>query len=180
MSTAYAAFLRGINVGGKAKVPMADLRALLVSAGLSQSATYIQSGNAVFHAEAPRAAVVADLEARLLAAFGLPIRVVLRTGPELAAIEAASPWASAGETRPLYVTFLADTPTEAAVAGLDPTRSAPDEFRVLGREIHLRLVNGAGTTKLTLDWFERRLGVVGTARNWNTLVAMRERVAALA
>jgi uncharacterized protein (DUF1697 family) len=58
---------------------------------------------------------------------------------------------------------------KAAVSGLDPDRSPGDEFAVLGREIYLRLPNGLGRSKLTIDWFERGLGVRATARNWNTL-----------
>jgi uncharacterized protein (DUF1697 family) len=59
-----------------------------------------------------------------------------------------------------------------AVAGLDPERSPPDEFSLLRREIFLHLPNGAGRSKLTIDYFERRLGVAATARNWNTLIKL--------
>ena len=68
--------------------------------------------------------------------------------------------------------FLSDRPAANAVAGLDPERSPPDEFRVRGREIYLHLPNGSGRSKLTVDYFERRLGVAATARNWNTLIKL--------
>jgi len=60
------------------------------------------------------------------------------------------------------------------VAALDPDRSPPDELAVLGREVYLRLPSGAGRTKLTLDWLERRLGTRGTARNWRTVTKLVE------
>ena len=70
--------------------------------------------------------------------------------------------------------FLDRAPKAAAVAKLDPDRSTPDAFEVTGREIYLRLPNGAGRSKLTLDYFERVLGVRGTARNWRTVSALVE------
>jgi uncharacterized protein (DUF1697 family) len=74
----------------------------------------------------------------------------------------------------VHVLFLSGTPEPAAVASLDPDRSPGDEFRVAGQEIYLRYAAGAGRTKLTLDYFERRLGLAGTARNWNTLLKLVE------
>jgi len=72
----------------------------------------------------------------------------------------------------LHVVFLARTPTAKTAARLDPERSPPDEFSVRGREIYLRLPNGAGRSKLTTDYFERQLGIAATARNWNTLIKL--------
>jgi uncharacterized protein (DUF1697 family) len=69
----------------------------------------------------------------------------------------------------LHVVFLSDKPPPSAVKELDPQRSPRDEFSVRGREIYLHLPNGAGRSKLTLDYFEKRLGARGTARNWRTL-----------
>jgi uncharacterized protein (DUF1697 family) len=67
------------------------------------------------------------------------------------------------------VTFLADRPAAAAIKQLDPGRCPPDEFTVLGKEIFMFMPNGMGRTKLTIDYFEKRLGTEGTARNWNTV-----------
>ena len=67
------------------------------------------------------------------------------------------------------MTFLADRPAAAAIEQLDPDRSPPDEFIVKGREMFMHLVNGMGRTKLGIDYFEKRLGTIGTARNWNTV-----------
>jgi uncharacterized protein (DUF1697 family) len=170
--TAYAALLRGINVGGKNKVPMPQLKALFEDLGHSDVVTYIQSGNVVFRA---RQADARAIEQRITDVFGLDVAVVLRTGSELAAAAVGNPFLVQGaDTKPLYVVFLGREPAADAVEQLDPDRSPGDRFSVHGREVYLDLPNGGGRTKLNLDYLERRLGVKGTARNWNTVLKLVE------
>jgi uncharacterized protein (DUF1697 family) len=169
---AYAALLRGINVGGKNKVPMPQLKELFEGLGHADVVTYIQSGNVVFRAASADARAI---EERIADVFGLDVSVVLRTGAELSAAAAANPFLVRGaETKPLYVVFLAREPAMEAVAELDPDRSPGDRFSVNGRDVYLDLPNGAGRTKLNLDYLERRLKVKGTARNWNTVLKLVE------
>jgi uncharacterized protein (DUF1697 family) len=171
----YVALLRGINVGGKAIVPMAELRSLLSSLGHADVVTYIQSGNAVFGSRRTADEVAAELEERIEQVFGVRTPVLLRTPPELAGVVARNPFLEPGaDLSKLHVVFLESAPEPAAVAGLEPDRSPPDELAVLGREVYLRLPSGAGRTKLTLDWLERRLGTRGTARNWRTVTKLVE------
>ena len=100
---------------------------------------------------------------------------MLRTGAELAAAASRQPVSRQGaETKLLYVVFLDRKPAAGAVEQLDPDRSPGDRFSLNGRELYLDLPNGAGRTKLTLDYLERRLGVKGTARNWNTVLKLVE------
>lgn len=172
----FAALLRGINVGGKVKIPMAELRATLSSLGLEDVVTYIQSGNAVFRApKANESAVATDIGRAITEAFGHDVAVLLRTHDELARMEGDTPYPvdDAKPTR-VHVVFLDEAPAAKAIAGLDPDRSPGDDFAVRGREIYLRLPNGLGRSKLTIDWFERGLGVRATARNWNTLCRLIE------
>ena len=130
--------------------------------------TYIQSGNVVFgSAGRDTKRVAAAIEGAVAEQFGLDVRVVLRTHAELEATRSACPFDDA-----VHVVFLDRQPAAAAVEALDPDRSPGDSFAFAGREIYLSLPRGAGRTKLTLDWFERRLGVVGTQRNWNTLLKL--------
>ncbi len=101
--------------------------------------------------------------------------MIVRTHDELERIAGANPFlAGRGEPTGLHVVFLDGAPTAAAIATLDPDRSPGDELSVAGREIYLRYPNGSGRSKLTLDYLERRLGVTGTARNWNTLLKLVE------
>lgn len=170
-SHAFAAFLRGINVGGRNRVPMPELKTLFEGLGHEEVVTYIQSGNVVFRASR---AGVREIEERITEVFGLDVIVVLRTAAELAAAAAGNPFlGKAGETKRLYVVYLDEKPSPSAVEQLDPDRSPGDRFSLVGRDLYLDLATGAGRTKLTLDYFERVLAVDGTARNWNTLLQLR-------
>ena len=170
--------MRGVNVGGKNKLPMRELRPLIESIGCVDVATYIQSGNAVFATALKPDAAARAIEQGIEQRLGLTVRTLVRTPGELAAIAAANPFLGRDAPSRLYVVFLDAAPTPAAVAGLDPDRSPGDEFAVSGREIFVHYPNGQGRSKLTLDWFERKLGVAGTARNWNTLLKLQELAAA--
>ena len=170
MRETYAALLRGVNVGGRGKLPMPALVKAFESLGHEDVRSYIQSGNVVFRSSVTDPGKLsAALERMLSEQFGLETRVLLRTHAELAAVAAGSPFDEA-----VHVVFLDSRPKPAAVAALDPDRSPGDRFAVAGREIYLSLASGAGRTKLTLDWLERRLGVAGTQRNWNTVLKLVE------
>jgi uncharacterized protein (DUF1697 family) len=176
----HVALLRGINVGGKNKVPMKDLAQMFEVAGCTQVQTYIASGNVVFAAKDALAkkiggAISEAIEAKL----GLSIDVVTRSAAELAAAAKANPFFKAGvDTKPLYVGFLHELPSASRLAALDPNRSPPDEYRVVGREIFFRFVNSPARTKLTTAYFDSRLGTTSTVRNWNTLQKLVELCAA--
>jgi uncharacterized protein (DUF1697 family) len=175
-STTFVALLRGINVGGRSLVSMADLRTLLTSLGFEDVVTYIQSGNVVFRSPiTDEDEVTAKLEQEIAGAFDVSPAVLVRTPDELETIAAANPYLARGaELSKLHVVYLDRVPATSAAGELDPERSPPDEFTLRGREIFLRLPNGAGRSKLTLDYFERVLGVRGTQRNWNTLLKLIE------
>jgi uncharacterized protein (DUF1697 family) len=172
----FVALVRGINVGGRNTVPMAGLRSALSGIGLEDVTTYIQSGNVVFRAPGANAPSLAGaIERSIDETFGVPARVVLRTREELAAVANTNPFLERGaDPAQLHVVFLDRKPEPSAVAELDPGRSPPDEFALRGREIYLRLPSGMGRTKLSGDYFERRLGVAATARNWKTVLKLVE------
>jgi uncharacterized protein (DUF1697 family) len=173
--TTYVALLRGINVGGRTKLPMADLRALMETLGHANVVTYIQSGNVVFTSAAKEAKVASDIAAGVKQKFGYDLAVIVRTRAQLAKVVSGNPYLKSGaDPSKLHVTFLAAKPSAAAIAKLDPDRCPPDEFVVQGREIFMLLPNGMGRTKLTIDYFEKRLGTPGSARNWNTVNKLLE------
>lgn len=162
------ALLRAINVGGRNKVPMAELRSLFDGMGLGPSRTYIQSGNVFFPCAGDPDDHATGIADAIRDRFGLEVPVVTRTVEALRAARDADPFPQA-ERSERHVAFLDRLPSPEAVAQLDPDRSPGDHFAVVGREIHLWLASGMGNTKLGMDWFERRLGVKATARNWRTL-----------
>jgi uncharacterized protein (DUF1697 family) len=171
----HVLLLRGINVGGKNKLSMEDLRAMLLALGATHVSTYIQSGNAVFSAsDGVAERVERELSARIALAAGLDVPVVLRSGSQFLDASTTHPLAPAnGEDDALHVAFLARAPSRAETDALDPQRSPGDSFVVRGRELYLRLENGAARTKLTNAYFDRVLGTVSTMRNWRTVLALR-------
>ena len=171
----YVALLRGINVGGHKKVPMAQLRALLEAQGFEDVVTLLQSGNAVFSSKkkVPPARLERQLEEALEAALGFGVEVLVRTRDELAAAIAANPLPGADEQPSRFaVTFLSAAPEPARLAALDPAAYAPDEFRVVGRELYARFPQGMGRSKLAAVLSSPRLGVTATARNWSTVTKL--------
>ncbi len=171
----FAALLRGVNVGGKNTIPMGELCELFTGLGHADVVSYIQSGNVVFRSAEPEAARVASaLEAAIESRFGLPVSVLLRTPSELQEVVSGNPFLPRTETSKLHAVFLSGRPEKAAAEALDPDRSPGDEFSLAGSTIYLRYPNGSGRSKLTLDYFERRLGLAGTARNWNTVMKLVE------
>lgn len=177
-STGHVALLRGVNVGGRNKLPMADLRSALESSGLRNVRSYIQSGNVVFDADdvtgdlAGGDTTVADAVGSVLRdTFGLDVPVVTRTLDELERIAGAHPDA-AGDVPPKWLlVYLLDRPAEPADAP-DPARFGSDRFVVDGREIYATYPAGSGRSKLTIDVIERSFGVLATARNLSTLGAI--------
>lgn len=170
----HAAFLRGINVGGKHKLPMAELAALFRDAGCEDVRTYIQSGNVAFTA---KPAVAKQLPARIAAAieeaFGFGAPITIRSAAELRDVVAANPFLAAGcDPAQLHVAFLSAKPRKPCAQALDPERSPGDAFHLRGRELYLQLPNGVGRSKLTNAYLDRTLEVVSTARNWRTTLAV--------
>ena len=169
----YVALLRGINVGGKKKVAMADLRELLGALGHSNVSTLLQSGNAVFTSIRPAERVRAGLEARIKSDLGLAVKVFIRTPDELAAVVDANPLPQAARSpSQFHVAFLSKTPAAGLPASIDPTRFEPDEFRFGNGVIYLWYPNGMGRSKMTNGFFERELKVDATTRNWNTVTKL--------
>jgi uncharacterized protein (DUF1697 family) len=174
MSATYLALLRGINVGGKNKLPMQDLSEMFVAAGCDDVRTYIQSGNVIFHA-AP--SVIARfpglITTQIAERFGYRMPVVLRTTEQLRDVISNNPFLQIGAAEEtLHVLFLADQPDPRRVDDLDPDRSPPDAFIVRGQEVYLRLPHGVAHTRLTNDYFDSKLTTTSTGRNWRTVTKL--------
>jgi uncharacterized protein (DUF1697 family) len=171
----HVALLRGINVGGNNLLPMKDLAKMFADAGCKDVRTYIQSGNVVFDAPAG-APGIADLIVRNIEKrFGFRTPVILRTSQQLLKTIRENPFLPAvADQRWLHVYFLANRASAGAIAGLDPNRSVPDAFQVLGQEIYLHLPNGMGRSKLTNAYFDSKLSTTCTARNWATVLKLSE------
>ncbi|MHB8542669.1 MAG: DUF1697 domain-containing protein [Leptospirales bacterium] len=170
------ALLRGINVGGKRKIPMKELAPVFVQSGCTNVKTYLQSGNVLFSTNNTPSENLSDvLGTNIEERFGFQVPVVLRTAEQLVQIVRNNPFLkNSPDTETLHVMFLADLPHPDCVNALDPTRSSPDEFIVCGQEIYLRLPGGVAETKLTNQYFDSKLRTIGTMRNWRTVTTLLE------
>jgi len=166
----HIALLRGINVSGRNRLPMADLVSIFEGAGSSDVVTYIQSGNVVLRAKDALARKLPELVAAAIAKqFGYRIPVVMRSAPDFERLVRSNPFESQGTSaKSLHVAFLENQPTADQIAALDPKRSAGDRFEIIGKEIYLHCPNGLARSKLTNAYFDAKLQTTSTFRNWRT------------
>jgi uncharacterized protein (DUF1697 family) len=172
----YVALLRSVNIGGYGRMAMNDLRGTFGSLGYDDVVTYIQSGNVLFSTSSrSEDAIVEAIENRIAHDFGDSPAVLLRTVTDLRRIGSKSPFAKKGaDPARHHVTFLDEAPSKAALQALQLPPSGKDELVVDGREVYVNTPNGYAGTKYTGTFIERRLGVVSTTRNWNTVTKLCE------
>jgi uncharacterized protein (DUF1697 family) len=169
--------LRSINIGARNRIAMPDLRALVESLGFDDVSTYLQSGNVVLSGKGSASAVAASIEAAIHSELGLTVPVIVRTTSQMETITGSSPYGEVeGDPRLFHVTFLAETPGGESLKKLagPPDRFGDDEFKVVGQDVYLYVPGGYGETKLNNSFFEKRLGVVATTRNWRSVTALAE------
>ncbi len=176
--TRYVALLRGINVGGTKRVAMTDLRSALGSLGFEDVSTVLQSGNAVFSGPGGKASEFErSIEQVIATRLAMSVKVLVRTGAELAAIIEANPLPEAvAEPSKLHVAFLSAQPDPGRFDTLEAARSEREAVRPGERALYIWYRDGAGRSKLTNDLLERRLGVTATSRNWNTVTKLSDLV----
>ncbi|MFE6176407.1 DUF1697 domain-containing protein [Streptomyces sp. NPDC056464] len=176
--TTYAALLRGINVGGSRKVPMADLRTLMTGLGFDGVRTYLQSGQAVFASgHGDEESLAAELAAAIEKHFGFAVDVIVRDHAYLKAIMDNCPFPAAElEPKQLHVTYFSAPVDAERFAEIDQPTYLPEEFRLGDRALYLYAPNGLGRSKLAEILSRPRLnkGLIATSRNWNTVVKLME------
>ena len=170
----YVALLRSVNVAGHGRIAMDELRRSFASLGYEDVTSYIQTGNVLFSAPSRSAAVVTEaIMGRLEHDFGKSPAVILRTVAQLEQVAASSPFATRGaDPARHHVTFLAAAPAAGALAGLDLPPSGRDELVVDGTEAYVYTPDGYAGTKYSGTFLERRLKVLSTTRNWNTVAKL--------
>ncbi|MEU8792250.1 DUF1697 domain-containing protein [Streptomyces sp. NPDC048643] len=178
MTTTYAALLRGINVGGAKKVPMAELRTLMEGLGHGDVRTYLQSGNAAFSsAHGDEESLAAELSTAIEQRFGFGVGVLVRDHRYLKAVREACPFPAAElEAKQVHVTYFSDPVDAERFASVEPAAFLPEEFRLGDRALYLYAPDGLGRSKLAEVLARPRLlkGVLATTRNWNTVVKLEE------
>ncbi|KFG73075.1 DUF1697 domain-containing protein [Streptomyces mutabilis] len=178
MTTRYAALLRGINVGGAKKLPMADLRALLEELGYGSVRTHLQSGQAVFASgHGDEETLAAELAQAIEKRFGFPVDVIVRDHAYLRTVAEACPFPSAElEPKQLHVTYFSAPVDEQRFASIDRPAFLPEEFRLGDRALYLYAPDGLGRSKLAEALARPRVnkGLIATTRNWNTVTKLVE------
>ena len=163
--------IRGINVGGRGRLPMADLRALATDLGYGDVATYVQSGNLVCTTDRSADDVADAVRAALDAAMDVSPDVMVRTGAELRGIVERNPYAEhTDDPTRVHVAFMPGR-VSAQVPDVDLVALAPDECVAIGRELYLHLPNGLGRSKLA-EVVAGPKGPRPTVRNWRTVTAL--------
>ena len=165
----YISILRGINVSGQKKIIMTDLVKLYEDLGFTDVKTYIQSGNVVFNStkKVSNSLLVKQIEIKINEIYGFQVPVIIRTVEELSKIIASNPFKNETSEN-LYITFLSNLPNSNHLENLTELNYLLDEFIVIEKEIYLN-VSSYGTTKLSNSFFENKLKVTATTRNWNTV-----------
>lgn len=171
----YVALLRGINVGGKNKIKMADLKSMFEAIGMCKVKTYIQSGNVLFESDEEEEPLRLKLEKEIEVTFGFAINVILRTAEELKKVaencpfskdEIAEAEATAGGES-LYVAFLHQKPSREGIARIEAYKSIYEEYKLVDRDMFLLFPQSILKSKLANNL--QKLDVSVTVRNWKTV-----------
>lgn len=168
----YISMLRGINVSGQKQIRMAELQSLYEGLGLANVQTYVQSGNIVFDSPEPgMKQMEIRIEAQIETSFGFSVPVLLRSVDDFHRILESNPFADEDPARVL-VTFLYERPEGSKWNALRDHEDKVDQFALGEQEIFLFCPGGYGRTKLSNNFFEKKLNVIATTRNWKTVIAL--------
>ena len=168
----YIALLRGINVSGQKKILMEDLRQLLASIGFKEVRTYIQSGNVVFnYKKTPHPKLAAMIEKAIKDHYQFDVPTIIRTSAELSAALDNNPHVKDADlnAKGIYIAFLDSAPDKVDIDKTVAIQYPPDQYLIDGDRVHIHYHLGAGTTKLTNTFFEKKLQRSATSRNLNTV-----------
>ncbi len=169
----YISILRGINVGGHNKIPMTGLKDLYEELNLKNIITYIQSGNVIFKfAKVPSEQGLAKkIEKKILEKYGFDVPVIIRSLNEIENTLVTNPFLKQDgiDIEKLHVTFLSDVPQKAQLEAIKKYYHSPEKFIILGKEVYVYCPNGYGNTKISNTFFENKLKVTATTRNWKTV-----------
>jgi uncharacterized protein (DUF1697 family) len=173
----YITMLRGINMTGHNTIKMTGLAGLFRQIGYTDAETYIQSGNIVFTClNGNIDDVSSGIRKAILSEFNLNIAVITRTSDEMEKIISTNPFQEETGFDPsrMAVLFLEHKPSEEQIRKIAGIDYPPDKFHINGSEIYLYCPNGFGKTKIYTNFFEAKMKVTGTARNWRTVNKLME------
>lgn len=172
----YISILRGINVGGKRKIIMAELKSLYIDLGFSDVVTYIQSGNVIFKSKQNNiTSLESKIENAILEKYGFSVPVIVISQNEFEKCVSLNPFVQESvELNRLHVTFLKEQPKNILVDEFNKLKFENDQFKIMGKFVYLFCPIKYSDSKLTNNLFEKKLKVVATTRSWKTLIKILE------
>ena len=183
MLTTYISILRGINVSGQKIIKMEALREMYSALGFKNVQTYIQSGNVFFQEEkTDKEKLTKRIAEKIAETFGFDVSVLMLEMDELREIIRANPFSAREnkDTSRMYVTFLSSKPSKENTEKINGDMFFPEEFVMINKAIYLYFPEGYGNAKLSNNFFETKLKVSATTRNWRTtneLLTLAEKIA---
>lgn len=167
--TTFVSFLKGINVGGHKKIKMEDLKKCFEDQQFFNVTTYIQSGNIVFNSKSSNTEnITKQIKSGILSKFGFDVEVILRNSEELKKIIAAYPFPDTEGNRS-FVTLLSHIPKEIPSEAIEKVKLPSESYVIIDKEVFFYCPEGYGKTKLSNDFWEKKLKVTATSRNLNTM-----------
>ena len=174
----YISILRGINVSGHKKIEMAGLKALYEALNFKDVVTYIQSGNVIFKAgdKAANIQLSEKIGKAIFEEFNFEVPVIIRTRFEIEKIISANPFLQQSDihVEKLHITFLSEVPEEERSKKIVSLNYPPDKFIIQNKEVYLYVPGSYGNTRLSNNFFESKLKVSATTRNWKTVNKLLE------
>lgn len=173
------AILRGINVGGRRKILMKDLKELFHHLGFINIQTYIQSGNVIFNSsgKTDNIKIATEIEKSILKAYNFQVPVIVLTALELHSAISENPFSGKNiEIEKLHLTFLKEVPENDKLQNIQTFNLAPDKFEIKNKNAFICCSGKYSQSKLTNSFFESKLKVQATTRNWKTVLKLSELV----
>lgn len=171
------AILRGINVGGKRKILMTDLKSMFENMKFSNVNTYIQSGNVFFEVKKDigNSEVAKKIEEAIEDKFGFDVPVIVKTPKEIEKAINRNPFYKDGvDIVHLHLTFINEEPTKENQEKTESYNCEPDKFEIKERDVFIYCEGKYHQSKLTNNFFEKKLKVKATTRNWKTVLKLYE------
>ncbi|PCH67126.1 MAG: hypothetical protein COC06_11805 [Bacteroidales bacterium] len=171
----YISVLRGINVSSKRKILMADLRKMYAELGFANCISYIQSGNVIFESKnLSNTELGRKIEDAISEKFDFDVPVIVRTYEEWGQSVQSNPYTNSHKKESLCLTFLNETPKTELTEAISELNFEPDNFQIIDKDVFIYCSGPYHKTKLSNQFFESKLKVKATTRNWNTVLKLLE------
>ena len=178
----YVALLRGINVSGKNLLKMEALQRMFIDLGYTNVQTYIQSGNVVFQSpEKPNMELESQIQTAIKSSFGYDVPIIVLSATDLQHIHESNPFIGDlnADSRKICITILSATPDPKAIASIKYPDYGTDSFVIGDRAVYIYCPDSLARTKLTNDFWERKLKLQATSRNLNTIRYLSDLLSAM-